>query len=697
MHWLAMILAGIAALTAIVYYLRWRWVRVIRASRDTLIGVMIDAVLVVDNHGKIVEANLAAADLALPGTEPLVGRDCAEAIRIDGSLFRSAPTNQEVELGGATAENRRYFDLQIAPVHARRGRDLVVGPEETSGWLVVLREATTRRKLARALAASEAKYREVAERASDGILVIQDGLVKYANARLSMMAGRPVESIVGQDFALLFDQSVRELIRELAGRRLRGEPVPAHYEARLADTNDGPVLVEIDSGLMEFEGRPAILSFARDIAERKRAENAEREAHHMTESLRLAGVALSATLEYDQVLDLIVEQVGRVVQHDQAWILLAEAPDLSEDASQPPADPEQTESDPAVESPVSHQARLARLVRWRGVEIAEGERPTYQISDVPALREMAETGRPIVMTGSAAAEAWLPIGSLTGPRSIVATPIVGGSSSGRVDPAGSRQVEESLIGFIWLARSNSSRNTADTPAPCASGGQPTRGDSDSALVPTVVGGEPRMATGVGGQPQAEYTREHAEYLAVFAGQAALALANARLFAELQRLATTDPLTGVHNVRRFFELAKVEFDRSLRYRSPLSAIMLDLDRFKLVNDTFGHAAGDEALRMVAAYSRNTLRSMDIFGRYGGEEFVILLPETRLDAAVVVAERLRQQIESAILDTDEGLIRVTISLGVAELDQETPRVETLVRRADQALYRAKQAGRNRTEAA
>ena len=164
-------------------------------------------------------------------------------------------------------------------------------------------------------------------------------------------------------------------------------------------------------------------------------------------------------------------------------------------------------------------------------------------------------------------------------------------------------------------------------------------------------------------------------------------------AKLERLATVDPLTGVWNRRHFLELAGAELDRARRHGRRLSVFLLDLDNFKAVNDGYGHAAGDEVLRAAVTRAREALRTSDQIARYGGEEFAVLLPEADLAGAQIVAERVRAAIADAPVPVDGLAIPITGSLGVAEWDGGDPSIERTLRRADAALYDAKQAGRNR----
>ncbi|MEA3351532.1 MAG: diguanylate cyclase, partial [Chloroflexota bacterium] len=161
---------------------------------------------------------------------------------------------------------------------------------------------------------------------------------------------------------------------------------------------------------------------------------------------------------------------------------------------------------------------------------------------------------------------------------------------------------------------------------------------------------------------------------------------------LRKLATTDSLTGCLNRRHFFSLAEKELVRATRYKHRLSAIMIDIDEFKRVNDSYGHIVGDQVLVTIAKRLRDLLRKTDFFARYGGEEFVILLPETNKSQAAQMSQRLRgKAAEPFIINKLEILL--SISLGVAERSiEENIEIDTLLDRADQAMYAAKRAGRN-----
>jgi diguanylate cyclase (GGDEF)-like protein len=162
----------------------------------------------------------------------------------------------------------------------------------------------------------------------------------------------------------------------------------------------------------------------------------------------------------------------------------------------------------------------------------------------------------------------------------------------------------------------------------------------------------------------------------------------------QLRARTDELTGLHNRRYFFELAERECSVARRHGRPLSVVMIDIDHFKQINDTFGHQAGDEVLARVAQIVAVPRRTGDIVARYGGEEFMLMLPETTAESALGVAEHVRLTVAADGVDTPAGRAKFTISAGVAALDADTQTLEQLIRQADLALYAAKAQGRNRS---
>lgn len=162
--------------------------------------------------------------------------------------------------------------------------------------------------------------------------------------------------------------------------------------------------------------------------------------------------------------------------------------------------------------------------------------------------------------------------------------------------------------------------------------------------------------------------------------------------KLRVLATTDPLTGINNRRHFFDLAQKEFQQARRYQRNLSVMVLDIDKFKQVNDSHGHSTGDDVLRAITAACASTLRSCDTLGRIGGEELAVVLPETTGKPAALAAERIRKTLAELLIPTDTGYLNITTSIGVACLRPSDETFDILLNRADKSLYEAKDRGRN-----
>jgi diguanylate cyclase (GGDEF)-like protein len=165
--------------------------------------------------------------------------------------------------------------------------------------------------------------------------------------------------------------------------------------------------------------------------------------------------------------------------------------------------------------------------------------------------------------------------------------------------------------------------------------------------------------------------------------------------ELERLANFDPLTGLYNRQAILGKLHELINRAKRYKEDFSLSMLDIDHFKKVNDRYGHLSGDEVLEKIAALIRRNIRDTDIAGRYGGEEFIIILPQADLSSAMVVAERIRNIIANAEMkDTDGNVFAITVSMGLSSWEAGED-AHSLISRADEALYKAKENGRNRVE--
>jgi diguanylate cyclase (GGDEF)-like protein len=187
--------------------------------------------------------------------------------------------------------------------------------------------------------------------------------------------------------------------------------------------------------------------------------------------------------------------------------------------------------------------------------------------------------------------------------------------------------------------------------------------------------------------------EDEETFTVLAHQFALALRRIRLYSEVENMAITDGLTRMHTRRHLNDRFEEEFGRSRVRRVPLSLLMIDVDHFKKVNDQYGHLTGDMVLREVARIIGTQVREIDIAGRYGGEEFCVILPDTDKHGALVVAERIRSAVQAHKIRAYDALIPVSVSIGVSAFPEDAMQMDELLDKADWALYRAKKAGRDR----
>ncbi len=230
--------------------------------------------------------------------------------------------------------------------------------------------------------------------------------------------------------------------------------------------------------------------------------------------------------------------------------------------------------------------------------------------------------------------------------------------------------------------------------------------------PVVSEGELLGVLTVESKNENAFSVDDVRLLSILSLQVAVGMRNARMYAEIERLAITDPLTGLYNYRYFYQRLGAELARSQRYHHPLSIIMIDLDDFKKINDQSGHLVGDRVLRETALAIRQNIRrydepmvargaEIDIVSRYGGEEFIIIQPDTSLPGGLVCAERLRRMLEALFaprpgLPADGNLPgRVTGSFGVTAF-HEGETMEAMIKRADAAMYQAKEQGKNRVVA-
>ena len=369
------------------------------------------------------------------------------------------------------------------------------------------------------------------------------------------------------------------------------------------------VLARIETHINIRRLQSALEDSNRELADRldelEQIRQAEREQSELAEAYRDTIAAINSTLNFNEVLDLILLHLERVVPHKAANITLVE------------------------DSNTLHFAR-ARGYEQLGVDkTLLGMRLNSEA--LPIWRRMLTDPSPLLVTDTHKDDEWVTLKGFDWVRSYASAPII---------------VQGEVIGLLNL-------------------------ESD---VPNF------------------FTQVHTRRLQTFADQAAVAIEKARLFDETERLAITDGLTGIYNRRHTLELGQLEYDRAIRYNHPFSAIMVDVDHFKSVNDDHGHPTGDKVLQDLAQLLRDNLRINDVLGRYGGEEFLIFMPNTDLSNAMEVAERIRHQTNSTYLGDGDKRIQITVSMGVATCCKPKETLDDLIYNADEALYAAKAVGRN-----
>ena len=213
-------------------------------------------------------------------------------------------------------------------------------------------------------------------------------------------------------------------------------------------------------------------------------------------------------------------------------------------------------------------------------------------------------------------------------------------------------------------------------------------------LPLAVEGEILGCLSLNSDEPNAFDAQDLQFLSVIGYQMAASLKHFQRFSSVKNMATYDTLTGLYNRRYFEERLGVEAEKSFYSGVPLSLVMVDLDHFKKVNDTFGHTEGDQILCKISSLLKNSVRRKDTVARYGGEEFILILPEAGLEQSFVIAERIRQSVEKTLFEVERAQVNLTLSMGISNFPSHRVKSkEELIKMADQALYDAKRGGRNR----
>lgn len=702
-----------------------------------LLDTVGQAIIVTQMDGVITYWNRAAERLYGWSAAEVIGRNILEVTPMVKSLEQAEAIMQQLRTGqpwsGEFFVRRRdgtlfYALVTDVPIYDDQG--------QMSGIIGISTDISTRKQMEEALRTSEERYRALIEHSGLPIAVYDyDGTVLVFNAiAAQMFAGEP-RDFVGKSLHAIFPDARANFFLERV-RRVIDTGTPEEMEDYIVSpagaywfwTTIYPVE---DTSRHRF----AAQVIGHDITERKQMEQALRASEERYERATSAGRVnawdwnLQTNTIY--VTDALKHLLGYTCE-DQwhllaAWEQLVHPEDLRRLTAQREAIYRGEVTEAVAEYRMLHRDGSVRWFLSRYQVIRDAAGTPIMISgtdtDITELKQLAADLQHRVreldalratmneITGELELEALL--------RAVLERAVILlEASSGQLALYAAEQYELRV-----LAGYNTQPDVTGTHQPLTPGvtaeviqtRQPLRiedyparaeqipdyvalGAQSLLLVPLLLGEHVLGIIVIGDtRPDRTFTAADQDLLTLFAQQATIAIRNAQLFAEAQRLATIDPLTGLYNRRAFFELAQREFDRSGRYAHPLSVVMLDIDQFKRVNDTYGHRVGDQVLQTVAHQCRATLRTLDIIGRYGGEEIIMLLPETDQPGGYQVTERLRQTLAQTVIATPDGDVWITVSLGVATIvTTGMVTLEGLIDQADKALYRAKQAGRNRVAA-
>jgi diguanylate cyclase (GGDEF)-like protein/PAS domain S-box-containing protein len=464
-----------------------------------------------------------------------------------------------------------------------------------------------------ALRISDERFSKAFQNIPDAVLITlaEDGTILEGNESFYHLSGYAPGEAIGRttvDLKLWKSAADRQNLTD----QLQKQGHMRDIEATFYTKNGQAIPCQVSGETIYLQQGDSLLMIVRDISERKKIEQAEKEQRLLAEALVNSARALNSSLKFDEVLDLILDNLGRVVPHDTANIMVLE------------------------------EEGWAQIMRCRGyIENGHADLTGRRVplAEMAIINKVAANGRPTAIPDTSIETDWHTIPEVDWVKSYAIAPI---------------RTLGHTIGFLNLESAQ----------------------------------------------KGFFNQEHAERLLAFADQASIAIENASLYEDVESLALTDVLTGLFNRRGLYQFGERELARSRRFHHPLAAMMLDIDHFKKVNDSYGHQTGDRVLSALAACLRANVRlNVDILARYGGEEFFLLLPETDQASAANVAERIRQAVEDMAIEVAPDLspagenLQITISLGLVMLTPDITSLDEFIQRADQCMYAAKKGGRNR----
>ena len=537
---------------------------------------------------------------------------------------------------------------------------------------------------------NQQEFKLMVENAGEGIIVIQDYKVKYANQKIAELLDYSIEEIKTLPLEHFVYEEDRERVFTNLRRRIEGLPAEAEYDFRIVRKNGEVKWFHIRPVIIEWEGKRAVLDFLVDVTDRKKLE----------EELENSLSILHATLESINDAILVVNSDREILYYNNSflkmWNLTEEdvknknSKDLLEAVKEQLEDPEEFVR--LVEEYYKNQEKIindtltfkngkiyerislpykvnGKIVGrvWYSRDVTQQKEYEKQIlENEKKYRELLESVNSIVLR-------WTPDGKITFINSF-------GEMFFKYEKG--ELIGKNIMETIVPKKEITGRNLEKLMKNIVKNPEKFVYNENENITKD---GE-RVWIYWTNKPIFDENKNLVEILSIGTD-----ITERKSFEKrLEKLATTDLLTGLYNRRKFEESLIREIEEAKRYGKTFSIILLDIDFFKEINDTYGHQVGDYILQTIAKLIKKLLRRTDIVARWGGEEFVIILPNGKMKGAFQLAERIRKTVESTKFPIEK---KCTVSLGVTEYQpNDTP--HSLLKRADLALYAAKQNGRNRT---
>ena len=504
---------------------------------------------------------------------------------------------------------------------------------------------------------SEERFRRLTETTSAAIFIVQDKIIRYTNPAARFITGYPPEALLGMELWRIAHPAYQYLLQTDQLGSQWAAYLPSRYEIKIINRAGEERWLDVTAGSVDYDGHPAWLLTAFDITERDLAERELQKAKDELEvrvqmrtseavrraeeldGLHRATSALLSTLDLDMLLkQILLAAQSAIPAAEKGLLFLIESPSESE----------------------SGDSLIENFILPDG---ASTEQPLFGVlpgSDLPAIGLRAWLGYENDIAPDVQDLHCVFVDRVMTERTplriddLHAEHDVNGQHLCPLGPAGSLVaapllIEDAVLGVLGLVSSRTNAfNAADE-----------------------------------------------DLLVSFAITTTAALQNALLYAEVLKLASGDPVTGKYNRRAFFELGRHIIEQTTAQGSPLAAIMIDLDNFKIINDTYGHPVGDEVLHELSLRFRAIFREQDLFGRYGGDEFALLLPGASQEVAAAIGQRILEAARHDPILTSRGLVQASLSVGIAHAEHNHIHIvlSDLLRNADRALYKAKRLGKNR----